>query len=402
MTATQRISDRPLSSSPNTFSSDTAAELAELVRSQPIDRNIPRMVGLVRIPEKFVNRIVWSPEMATLYLLAPGSTLYKENQRFVIWMPDKDEDNNRLEIPIREIERILAFGNIQLTAHAVHACLQSDILILLLNNSGQYQGHIWSLESTHLVQELTQIDRRQDPDFQFNISQAIVRGKLTNSKQLLLRLNRKRPVPEISQAIAGITKDILAVDAVDNLDSLRGYEGITAARYFPAFGQLITNPAFSFRLRNRQPPKDPVNSLLSFGYTILFNNVLSLIIAEGLSPYFGNFHYGEDSRHKPTLAFDLMEEFRSPIVDSLIIKLINNCIVKPSDFDLVKTTGGVYLNYQAKKTFLQYVEKRMNEMVSHPDVQTKVTYRQAIQLQVRRYKRYLLHGIAYQPFIRPV
>jgi len=402
MTATQRTTDRPGSSSPNTFSEDTAAELAELVRSQPIDKNIPRMVGFVRIPEKFVNRIVWSPEMATLYLLAPGSTLYKENQRFVIWMPDKDEDNNRLEIPIREIERILAFGNIQLTAHAVHACLQSDILILLLNNSGQYQGHIWSLESTHLVRELTQIDRRHDPDFQFNVSQAIVRGKLTNSKHFLLRLNRKRQIPEVERAIAGITADILAVDAVDNLDSLRGYEGITAARYFPAFGQLITNPAFSFRLRNRQPPTDPVNSLLSFGYTILFNNVLSLIIAEGLSPYFGNFHYGEDSRHKPFLAFDLMEEFRSPIVDGFVLKLINSCVVKPSDFDLVKTTGGVYLNHQARKPFLQYFEQRMNSPISHPDVQTQVTYRQAIQLQVRRYKRHLLHGIAYEPFIRIV
>ncbi len=113
-----------------------------------------------------------------------------------------------------------------------------------------------------------------------------------NSRQLLLRLNRKRQVPDVAKAIAGINTDILAVDSVKNIDSLRGYEGIAAARYFPALGKLISNSAFSFSLRNRQPPTDPVNSLLSFGYTLLFNNVLSLIIAEGLSPYFGNFHYG--------------------------------------------------------------------------------------------------------------
>ena len=124
------------------------------------------------------------------------------------------------------------------------------------------------------------------------VCQAIVRGKLMNSRQLLLRLNRKRQVPDVAKAIAGINTDILAVDSVKNIDSLRGYEGIAAARYFPALGKLISNSAFSFSLRNRQPPTDPVNSLLSFGYTLLFNNVLSLIIAEGLSPYFGNFHYG--------------------------------------------------------------------------------------------------------------
>ena len=340
--------------------------------------------------------------MATLYLLEHGTTVYKENQRFVIWIPEEGKDNNRMEIPIREVERILTFGNIQLTSSALHACLQSEIVVLLLNNLGQYQGHIWSWESQHLPTELTQIGKRGNEDFQLPVCQAIVRGKLMNSKQLLLRLNRKRQVPEVAQAIAGITSDILAVDAVDNVDSLRGYEGVAAARYFSAFGKLITNSEFSFRGRNRQPPTDPVNSLLSFGYTLLFNNVLSLIIAEGLSPYFGNFHYGEDEKHKPFLAFDLMEEFRSPVVDSFVLKLVNNAIVKPRDFDSVITTGGVYLNRESRKVFLQYFEQRMNELISHPAVEYQVNYRQSIQLQVRRYKRYLLQGIDYEPFFRSV
>ena len=128
--------------------------------------------------------------------------------------------------------------------------------------------------------------------------------------------------------------------------------------------------------------------------------MLSLIIAEGLSPYFGNFHYSEDKKNKPFLAFDLMEEFRSPIVDSFVLKLVNSSVVKPKDFESVVTTGGVYLKSGPRKVFLEQFEQRMNESISHPDVQFQVCYRQAIQLQIRRYKRYLLDGEIYEPFWR--
>ncbi|MEL7039247.1 MAG: CRISPR-associated endonuclease Cas1 [Cyanobacteria bacterium J06592_8] len=333
--------------------------------------------------------------MATLYLTEQGATIYKEHQRFVIWIPEQE---NKIEILIREVERILVFGNIQLTTQAIGACLQQPIVVLFLNSLGQYKGHLWSLESTHLASELTQIEKHKNSRFQLSLCRAIVRGKLLNSRQLLMRLNRKRHISEVEDAISGIQADLQAVERCRNLDKLRGYEGISAARYFPAFGQLITHPVFAFSQRHRQPPTDPVNSLLSFGYTLLFNNVLSLIIAEGLSPYLGHFHYGED--RKPYLAFDLMEEFRSPIVDSLALKLINKPFFKPDDFDRVESTGGVYLNSDARKVFLQHFEQRMNELVSHPDIQSQVTYRQAIQLQVRRYKRTLWRGVAYEPFLR--
>ena len=377
---------------------------AETTEGEVLPRSFSSKISLenvgLKLPKKFNNCISWSEEMATLYLLEAGTTIYKENKRFGIWIPDKNNDNNRVEIPIREVERILIFGNIQLTTPVIQACLQEKIIVLFLATSGQYKGHIWNWESTHLDNELVQVKKHGNLDFQLPFSQAIVRGKLMNSRQLLLRLNRKRQVPEVAKAIAGINSDTLAVDAVQNLDSLRGYEGVAATRYFPALGKLITNPDFSFSLRNRQPPMDPVNSLLSFGYTLLFNNVLSLIIAEGLSPYFGNFHYSEDKKNKPFLAFDLMEEFRSPIVDSFVLKLVNSSVVKPKDFESVVTTGGVYLKSGPRKVFLEQFEQRMNESISHPDVQFQVCYRLAIQLQIRRYKRYLLDGEIYEPFWR--
>lgn len=271
--------------------------------------------------------------MAAIYLIEQGTSIYKDYQRFVIHVSEKP----KLEIPIREVEQIMIFGNIQLSTPVINACLQEKISVLFLNQSGQYHGHLASEESTNLDNHLVQMEKRNSDEFQLQVSKAIVCGKLVNSKQLLMRFNRKRKIAGVDKAIYGIGQDIAALNLVDDLDSLRGYEGVTAARYFPAFGELITNPNFGFSVRNRQPPTDPINSLLSFGYTLLFNNVLSFIIAEGLSPYIGNFHYGE--RQKPYLAFDLMEEFRSVIVDSLILKIINNYEFKIQDFDILSSTG---------------------------------------------------------------
>ncbi len=342
------------------------------------------------------QRQVWNPHMATLYLLEQGTSLYRDYQRLIVHIPKQE----RLEIPIREIDKILIFGNIQLSTPVINSCLDEKIGIFFLSRSGQYQGHLWSAESTQLHNELIQFDRHKEPEFQLNICRSIVAGKLLNSKRLLQRLNRKRKSPTVETAIAGISADLKAALQANEIDRVRGYEGIGAVRYFSGLSQLITNPSFSFNGRNRQPPTDPVNSLLSFGYTLLFNNVLSLILAEGLSPYLGNLHYGEEK--KPYLAFDLMEEFRSPIVDGLILKLINKPVFKLTDFDTVAATGGVYLQGAARRVFLKYFEARMNEDTAHPDLQNPVSYRYAIQLQIRRYKRSLLSNIPYEPFARVV
>lgn len=204
----------------------------------------------------------------------------------------------------------------------------------------------------------------------------------------------------MSRAIHGLNADIAAIEMVDNLDSLRGHEGAGAARYFPAFGQLITNTEFSFTSRNRRPPTDPVNSLLSFGYTLLFNNVLSLILAEGLNPYLGNLHRSD--RKEMHLAFDLVEEFRSPVVDSLVMRVINQQMMKPIDFTQSEPGGGVYLTNSARRIFLKYFEERINDFTAHLDVKHQVSYRRAIQLQVKRYKRSLLESLPYEAFLRAV
>jgi CRISPR-associated endonuclease Cas1 len=274
-------------------------------------------------------------------------------------------------------------------------------LILPEKGIPQGSGHLWSAVQFDLATQAAQFRRFEDVTFQFEMAQSLVKGKLWNLKQQLLKLRRQRDLPNVSDAIAGIDRDWQAVDQASSevgLNVLRGYEGSAAARYFPALGQLITNPGFSLTGRSRRPPTDPTNSLLSFGYTLLFNNVMSLILVEGLNPYLGNLHRSE--RNDPQLAFDLMEEWRSPIVDSLVLKLINQKVLRPTDFTFPDQDGGVYLEEKGRRIFLKHFEERLSALMSHPDVGKQVSYRRAIQLQIQRYKRCLVNDLPYQPFRR--
>lgn len=333
--------------------------------------------------------------MSSLYLTEQGAKLQKEQGRFRV-----TADQVEVEVPIREVEQVLVFGSVQLTAGAIATCLHYQIPVVFLTQQGGYKGHLWSAECGHAKVEAAQYQRFADEAFQMAMALAVVQGKLWNSKQLLLKLNRQRDLAEVAAAIDGINRDLAAIARLGHtaadLERLRGHEGAAAARYFPALGRLIRHPEFTFSQRHRRPPTDPVNSLLSFGYTLLFNNVLSLLLAEGLNPYLGNLHGSE--KRQAFLAFDLVEEFRSPVVDSLVMRLVNQKFLKPTDFTWPNQEGGIYLNDEARRPFLKQFEERLSLKVSHPDVQELVSYRRVIQLQVRRYKQALLSGVPYEAF----
>jgi CRISP-associated protein Cas1 len=335
----------------------------------------------------------WKKGMATLYLVQQGMVLRKEHGRFVV-----QERSQETEIPIREVERILVMGNVQISTQAISVCLEEQIPVVFLTQLGDYKGHLWSSEFCDLPVEAAQFGRRRDGEFQIQMARQILRGKMLNSKLLLLRLNRKRKVAGLGAQLGRMDQQLAAMMMSEDLAQMRGYEGSMAKRYFAALGQMIVNPAFCLEGRSRRPPKDPVNSLLSFGYTLLFNNVMSLILAEGLNPYLGNLHRSE--RKEPHLAFDLMEEFRSPVVDSLVISLVNKQILKPTDFKWANQSGGIYLEEAGRRVFLKYFEERISEGVSYPGLANQVSYRRVIQLQVQRYKRCLMESVPYEAFLR--
>ena len=340
----------------------------------------------------------WRETMSSLYIVEQGTYLKKDQGRFILEAP---RSQDTIEIPIEEVERILVFGNIQLSTAVIGTCLSRQIPVVFLSQTGDYKGHLWSAEITDLTAEAQQFARQHDEAFRSATARAMVYGKLWNSKLLLLRQNRKRQIAAVSTAIDRLDTTLATLSNHNlalSLEQLRGYEGNGASQYFQTFNHLIANPGFGWEGRNFYPPTDPVNSLLSFGYTLLFNNVFSLLLVEGLNPYLGNLHGAE--RQKAYLAFDLMEEFRSPIVDTLVLKLINKKIIRPTDFTWPQENNGVYLTDPARRVFLRHFEQRITESITHPDVKEPVTYRRVIQLQVQRYKRAVLGNQPYEAFRR--
>ncbi|MEL6354787.1 MAG: CRISPR-associated endonuclease Cas1 [Cyanobacteria bacterium J06627_28] len=337
---------------------------------------------------------IWRRSMSTLYLVQQGTTVKKDYGRFVIRTPKEET----VEVLIREVERILVFGNVQLTTQVLTSCLDAGITVVFLSQLGDYKGHLVSEAAAGMNASLAQYERRGDGSFRLETARGIVMGKVMNSRELLRRLNWKAKLETVAVEIQGLQRDYERAKLAGDVSALRGHEGAAAARYFKALGALITNPGFTFTQRNRRPPLDPMNSLLSFGYTLLHNHILSLIFAEGLNPYFGNLHGSE--RKQMFLAFDLIEEFRAPIVDALVIRLINRKSFSPTDFTWPNEQGGVYLQGTARRLFLKRFEERMSLQIAHPDIAEKVSYRRVLQLQVQRYKKAVMEGAAYEPFFK--
>lgn len=234
-------------------------------------------------------------------------------------------------------------------------------------------------KTEYLIQ---QVEKSQDLEFVRRQASAIIQAKLQNSRVLLQRLNRRRRTEVATQAIEDLVTVIENVAQAETVESMLGYEGHGANLYFQAFASLLKG-SFSFEKRTRRPPTDPVNSLLSLGYTLLSQNVHAMVEGVGLHTHFGNLHMPQGNR--PSLVCDLMEEFRALVVDSLVSYLINSNIFAEEDFTPPDARGGVYLQPDALKRFLKHWEERLQKVVTHPHTQYKVSYRRCIELQVWEY-----------------
>lgn len=223
----------------------------------------------------------------------------------------------------------------------------------------------------------------------------MVRAKVKNSRVLLQRQRRRIESATLSDAIQGLTYLIYRVEQADSIERLRGFEGAAAACYFGVFGECLTGEGFSFHTRSRQPPLDPVNALLSFGYQLLWNHLLSLLELQGLDPYEACLHQGSE-RHA-ALASDLIEEFRAPIVDSLVLYLVNSAMVSgETDFDF--PGSACYLNDQGRKKFLRAFLQRMEEPLATPDGQQPRW--DLLNRQVKAYRQFVSDpSLGYKPYL---
>lgn len=316
------------------------------------------------------------PRLRTLYLMENGSELGKESERLVI---EKD-DKRLIEIPAIKVDQVMVFGNSQITTPAMNFCLAENIPIVLLSSQGRYYGMIDTHSTDSVLLHRDQFKRAEDETFCLQQAKAMVIGKLTNSRLVLSRQARKRNNEKIQTALDAIKNNIEKISDVTTLDEVRGYEGHSAKVYFSAMSELL-GESWPFNGRKRQPPPDPVNALLSFGYTLLFYNVYSLMRTRGLNPHVGFLHPIRQGH--PALVSDLMEEFRPIVVDSLVLSLLLNQQLKPEQFTVSETEGSCYLNNEARKLFIKAFEKKMNAPLTHPVSGLHLDYRRCIETQVK-------------------
>ncbi|MEM8809991.1 MAG: CRISPR-associated endonuclease Cas1 [Cyanobacteria bacterium P01_G01_bin.38] len=322
----------------------------------------------------------WRDGMTTLYVTEQGAYLRVRHQQFQVF----HERELRCSVPANSITHVVLFGVCNVTHGAVRLALQRRIPLLYLSDKGRYFGRLETTGQAKIDYLVQQVAKSQDEGFIQQQAINVVVGKLQNSRQLLMKLNRRRK-PKSKVAVKSIKEmaDLIKkVPTAQTLDTLMGYEGHGANLYFQAYGSLLNGP-FEFDKRTRRPPTDPVNSLLSLGYTLLSQNVHAMTEAAGLHTHFGNLHIPKPNR--PSLVCDLVEEFRAMVVDALVAYLINSDIYKPEDFTPPDGRGGVYLHPDGLKRFLKHWEEKLQQTVTHPHTGYRVSYRRCFELQVWEY-----------------
>ncbi|MGH8472531.1 MAG: CRISPR-associated endonuclease Cas1, partial [Gammaproteobacteria bacterium] len=259
--------------------------------------------------------------------------------------------------------------------------LLERIPIVLLSSRGRYYGVIDSLDADPVLLQRDQFQRSADPGFCLEVAQAIVLGKLQNMRLILRRYARKREAPALPAAERSLQGFVADIAKAQTLDMLRGYEGSGSKAYFEGLRTLLP-AAWGFTKRVRQPPTDPFNALLSYGYTLLFYNIYALVRARGLSPHAGFLHPLRSGH--PALVSDLIEEFRALVVDALVLSLVLNERLSTEDFTYAKAPGtACLLSDEARKTFIHAFEAKMNAAVTHPATGRRLDYRRCIDEQVQ-------------------
>jgi CRISP-associated protein Cas1 len=332
------------------------------------------------------------PFLRTLYLLEQGAVLGKEDERFVI---SKDRTVIR-HLPAMKVDQILVFGNIQITTQAMKFCLEGDIPVILLSSRGKYFGSIESFKRTNVSLHRRQFIVSDDSTFSLDVAKSIVKAKIINSRILVQRLLRKRKALDADAEIAGMSQALSKLEAAQTHEVLMGIEGSGAASFFSAVRKMISEE-WGFSKRIKRPPTDPVNSLLSYGYTLLFYNVYAMVRLHGLHPYVGFLH-GIRQGH-PALVSDLMEEFRAPVVDAVVLTLLSRKSLSRDDFVMPDGENcPCLLKDEARKVFLRAFEAKMNSAIVHPATGYHVDYRRCIDLQTQAMRRVIEGtGERYEP-----
>lgn len=332
----------------------------------------------------------------TLYVTTQNAYLHKEGQSVAVNV----EKETRLRIPVHTLSGIVCFGAISMSPFLMHHCAENNVAISFLSQYGKFLARVQGPVSGNVLLRKEQYRVAEEAEPSGAIARNMLVGKLANSRTVLRRALRDHgEQAELKKAELRLTQYIQRLSWSMPMNELRGNEGEAAASYFAAFPHLITakDEAFTFTGRNRRPPMDPVNALLSFTYTLLVHDCRSALEGVGLDPCVGYLHAIRPGR--PSLALDLMEEFRAFLADRLVLSLINRKQVQAKDFS-DSAGGAVTMSDAARKTVLTAWQKRKQEEITHPYLEEKCKVGLLPHLQAQLLARHLRGDLeAYPPFI---
>jgi len=335
----------------------------------------------------------------TLFITTQGSYLAKEGETVVV----KVDNEVKMQLPIHTLGGIVCFGQVSCSPYLMGFCAERGVAISFLTENGSFLAKVKGPVSGNVLLRREQYRRADNLKFSADIAKSVLIGKIANCRTVLQRLLRDHPekidTEKITRAVNKFDSALRRIQSELNLDVLRGIEGESANTYFSVFDQLITAQKndFTFNGRNRRPPLDNVNCLLSFLYTIVMHDIRSALETVGLDPAVGFLHRDRPGRYG--LALDMMEEFRPFLADRLSLSLINLCQVQAKGFSK-KESGAVWMDDVTRKTVLVTYQNRKQEEIMHPFLKEKVTIGLLFHTQALLMARYLRGDMdAYPPFV---
>ena len=329
----------------------------------------------------------------TLYITGQGSYLHKERDTLVV----ERERKKVAQLPVHAIGHIFCFGNVLVSPFLMGFCGENGVNLAFFTENGRYLGRLQGRQSGNIL--LRREQYRQSERNPVLVARNIVAAKIQASKRVLQRRLRNHGGSEdIQDAVAALNSSLRQLKRADSLDWVRGIEGDAAARYFAVFGSLIREGSgFAFNGRNRRPPRDAVNALLSLLYSVIGKEISGALQGVGLDPQAGFLH--ADRPGRDSLAQDILEEFRAWWADRLALSLINRGQLKTDDF-VCESSGAVSLKDDARKRLFHSLQSKKQEKIVHPFLQEEVEIGLLPHIQAMLLARHLRGDLVeYPPFL---
>ncbi len=322
------------------------------------------------------------------------------SERLLVTFTDENGKSGQREIPLRDLDRLIFHEHVSVTSPALAELLRREIPVSMLDCHGEFLGAFLPATSDHGAARLLHYRRTLDTEFPLAVARKIIVAKIYNQRRLLQRIFSNRhheseaAAADHSQTLRQLDQLMTSARNAGSIDSLRGHEGLAAARYFASWAKLLP-PDFPFERRSTRPPLNPVNAVLSFSSTLVYHEIHAYLHAHGLDAALGILHSTENGRW--SLALDLMEPFRSVLVEALTLDLFSHKMLNESHFE--PANGGIYLNRIGRNKLILQYEKRMERQFMSEAVGHRTTLRQQLEYQATQFKSALHSIVDFEPFL---